>query len=175
MSGPGAPAPAGGGAGPTSVKTILEFAADPSHDRAEGHIDLSDFEVDPNNSGASPSPAVLCANLSDEVRDGVLVHLGLIDEGGYLHEYFLPTVLKLRTGQTSSRDGKLVANIGDFDEDGMFYSCTIDKRKHLGLVASSVTCCTADTLSAAAQADTGNTRKRQTYPCPGPWIDKRRR
>lgn len=84
--------------------------------------------------------------------------MGLIDEGGYLHEYFLPAVLKLRTGQTSSRDGKLVANIGDFDDNGMFYCCTIDKRKHLGLVASSVTCCAADTLSAAAQAHTGDTR-----------------
>ena len=158
MSGPRAPAPAPGGPNRTDIRTLLEFTDIENNDVAGGYVDLTIHEVDPNNVGTASSPATLKSHLSELVKDGQVVMLGIVDPQGKMKEYFLPAIFNARTGSTSPLAGKLIANIGDFDkEDGGFYLTEI-KTVHMALIANSVLCSTPETISTAAQAHTANDR-----------------
>ena len=158
MSGPRAPAPAPGGPNRTDIRSLLEFTDIENNDVAGGYVDLTIHEVDPNNVGTASSPATLKSHLSELVKDGQVVMLGIVDPQGKMKEYFLPAIFNARTGSTSPLAGKLIANIGDFDkEDGGFYLTEI-KTVHMALIANSVLCSTPETISTAAQAHTANDR-----------------
>ena len=112
------------GGSSAAIKTILEFANIPPHDIAERHVDLANFEIDPNDTGASTSPQEIRTNLSTEVLDGGIGHLGMIDGYGVMHEYFLPCTMSLRTGHTSSQNGAFIAMIELSADKTEVYLCT---------------------------------------------------
>ena len=156
MSGPRSPAPAGGGSNRSPIRTILEFTDIEDNDAREGHVDLSIYEVDPNNTPAAAAPVALKSHLSESTKDGNITAIGMITTNGIMMEYLIPAITTIRTGGSSPLDGKLIANIGDFDKiDGGFYLAEIKTDPHMKLVQNSVLCSAPDTIHAAAQAHTG--------------------